>query len=110
MGNNSKKGYNETTSAKHDSDRDAAQTDSEEFHMYEVVGDKLVNTVLTKTLLERIAGKGLPYRTVHSIPAICGQNFFDSLDDEERAALGECLVKLIDTGRIQINPPKGHQD
>ena len=85
-------------------------TKSDEFHLYEVVGDKLVNTALTQILLQRHGEKGLPYRTVLSIPEICGENFFDMLDDGERAAIGECLVKLIDTGRIQIHPPKEHQD
>jgi hypothetical protein len=99
-----------TTCANVDSERVDARSASDEFHFFEIVGDKLVNTVLTKSLLKRHGDKGILFRNVLSIPEICGENLYYSLDEDERVAIGECLLKLIESGRIQINPPKEDQD
>lgn len=76
---------------------------------FEVVGDNLVNTVLMNGLVEHAKGKALTVGGVLSIPEFCGENFLANLDEDERAIVGECLVKLIDTGRIRLLMPTASQ-
>jgi len=74
-------------------------------HLYEVVGKSLVRTDLMQRLIDRTYGKFLDYQSVISIPKFCGEKFISDMDEEELAIVGECLAKLINTGRILIKAP-----
>jgi len=92
------------------------QAETEEFwyfpdgyHLFEVVGDNLVTTTLMQSLVEHTKGKAVTYRDVLSIREFCDENFLANLDEDERAVVGECLAKLIDTRRIRLQIQTGLQ-
>jgi hypothetical protein len=79
----------------------------DKFRWFEVVDDYLVSPSIINTILKAVDGRILQGHAVLSIPAIVGQGFYENLDDDERAVVGKCILKLIDSGDIKVELPEG---
>ncbi len=88
------------------SDEEKNISTQEKHRWFEVVDDYLVAPFLIKNILEAIDGRTLHGHAAVSIPAIVGQGFYEYLDDEEREAVGKCILKMIDTGEIKVELPR----
>lgn len=69
---------------------------------FEVVGDKLVDATLIDSLIEHIEGKRITTPFVLSIPDLLDGDFMGYLLDEQKMVVGDCLLMLLNTGRIDL--------
>jgi hypothetical protein len=67
---------------------------------FEVVGDKLVSKSIMDYLLEYLDGKPILLGEVISISELLDKDFLGQFTGEEHAVMGDCIGKLIDTGRL----------
>jgi len=92
--------YSSFTEAKDD------QSKFDKHRWFEAVDDYLVATFMVDEILAAVDGRTINGNPAVSIPDIVGHGFYSNLDAEERTAIGNCLVKLIDSGRIKVELPR----
>lgn len=70
---------------------------------FSIIDDMIVPISFVDRLSFHLDLKTIIYGDVISPRRLCGDEFFNSLTDEERQVLASCILLLIEDGRIALN-------
>ena len=69
---------------------------------YFLIEGRLVPYVFLDFLADCLADIAIDYNAVFSPREMCGEELWDSLDEDEQHVAGHCLLLLIEQGRLEI--------